>query len=112
MPRNDAAAPGQLCPGSRIHAIDIIQPPGIVIPPIVDRDTPQTMVPAVLAANSSPETPRNACREARSEDMARAPPCNGHSALLVLVVAAPPDAGFVAAHRGSVEPLIHAPEAI
>src|SRR5439155_511699 len=29
MPRNDAAAPGHVCPGIRIHAIDIVQPPGI-----------------------------------------------------------------------------------
>jgi hypothetical protein len=31
MPRNDAAAPGHACPGIRIHAIDIVQPPGIGI---------------------------------------------------------------------------------
>jgi hypothetical protein len=31
MPRNDAAAPGHVSPGIRIHAIDIIQPPGIGI---------------------------------------------------------------------------------
>jgi len=34
MPRTDAAAPGHVCPGIRIHAIDIVQPPGIGIPPI------------------------------------------------------------------------------
>ena len=27
MPRNDAAAPGHVCPGIRIHTIDIVQPP-------------------------------------------------------------------------------------
>jgi len=26
IPRNDAAAPGHVCPGIRIHAIDIVQP--------------------------------------------------------------------------------------
>src|SRR6266576_1183450 len=31
---------------------------------------------------------------------------------LVLVVAAPPDAGFVAPLGGAVEPLVHAPEAV
>src|SRR5713226_7416573 len=34
------------------------------------------------------------------------------SALVVLVVAAPPDAGLVAPLGGAVEPLVHAPEAI
>jgi hypothetical protein len=33
MRRNDAAAPGQVCPGIRIHAIDIVQRPGIGISP-------------------------------------------------------------------------------
>src|SRR5215468_2078081 len=34
------------------------------------------------------------------------------SALVVLVVAAPPDARLVASPGGAVEPLVHAPEAI
>jgi len=71
MPRNDAAAPGHVCPGIRIHAIVIVQPPGIGISPIDDMDAHQTIVPAELAANSSAETPRKACWEARSEDMRR-----------------------------------------
>jgi hypothetical protein len=33
---NEAAAPSQLCPGIRIHAIDMVQPPGIRIPPDID----------------------------------------------------------------------------
>ena len=53
MPRNDAAAPGHVCPGIRIHAIDIVQPPGIGIPPIADMDAHQTIVTAALAAKSS-----------------------------------------------------------
>jgi hypothetical protein len=52
MPRNDAAAPGHVCPGIRIHAIDIAQPPGIGIPPIADMDAHQTIVTAALAAKS------------------------------------------------------------
>ncbi|HEX2462711.1 MAG TPA: hypothetical protein VHJ58_21405 [Vicinamibacterales bacterium] len=44
MPRNDAAAPGHVCPGIRIHAIDIVQPPGIGISPIADMDAHQTIV--------------------------------------------------------------------
>ena len=70
MPRNAAAAPGQVCPGMRIHAIDMVQPPGIGIPPIADIDAHQTIVTAMLAAKSSAETPRKACSEARSEAMA------------------------------------------
>jgi hypothetical protein len=41
-PRNDAAAPGHVCPGIRIHAIDSVQPPGIGILPIADMDAHQT----------------------------------------------------------------------
>src|SRR5260370_29979803 len=71
MPRNAAAAPGHVCPGIGIHAIDIVQPPGIGIPPIADMDAHQRMVTAVLTAKSSAETPRNACWEVRSEAMRR-----------------------------------------
>src|SRR3990172_6320819 len=67
MPRNDAAAPGHVCPGIRIHAIDIVQPPGIGISPIADMDAHQTIVTTALAAKSSAETPK----EARSEAMSR-----------------------------------------
>src|SRR6267378_270891 len=83
MPRNDAAAPGHVCPGIRIHAIDIVQAPGIGISPIADMDAHQTVVIAALAAKSSAETPKKARSEARS-------------ALVILVVATPPDARFVA----------------
>src|SRR5215510_16596245 len=69
MPRNDAAAPGQLCPGIRIHAIDIVQPPGIAIPPIADMDAHQKIVAAALAAQSSAATPKKARSEARLEGM-------------------------------------------
>src|SRR6266498_4001627 len=71
MPRNDAAAPGHVCPGIRIHAIDIVQPPGIGISPIADMDAPQTIVTAALAAKSSAETPKKARWEARLETMRR-----------------------------------------
>jgi hypothetical protein len=59
MPRNDAAAPGHDRPGIRIHAIDIVQPPGIGIAPIADMDEHQTIVTTALAAKSSAETPTN-----------------------------------------------------
>src|SRR4029450_1150854 len=58
MPRNDAAAPGQVCPDIRIHAIDIVQPPGIAISPMADMDPHQKIVPPALAANSSAATAR------------------------------------------------------
>jgi hypothetical protein len=71
MPRNDAAAASHVCPGIRIHAIDIIQPPGIGISPMADMDAHQTIVTAALAAKSSAETPKNACWEDCPEVMRR-----------------------------------------
>src|SRR5437870_8318859 len=71
MPRNDAAAPGHVCPGIRIHVIDIVQPSGIGIPPIADMDAHQAIVTATLAAKSSAETPRKAYSDERSEAMRR-----------------------------------------
>jgi hypothetical protein len=53
-PRNDAAAPGHVCPGIRIHAL--VQLPGIGISAIADMDPHQTIVTAALAAKSSAET--------------------------------------------------------
>src|SRR6266478_4506416 len=119
MPRNDAAAPGHVCPGIRIHAIDIVRPPGIGISPIADMDAHQ-IVTAALAAKSSAETPKKACWEARSEAMRReiSSPAVARrrpglrSALFVLVVAPPPEARFVAPLGCAVEPLVHAPEAV
>src|SRR5882757_6828152 len=74
MPRNDAAAPGHVCSGIRIHAIDIVQPPGIGISPIADIDAHHAIVTAALAAKSSAEVPKNACWEARWEAMGRESP--------------------------------------
>jgi hypothetical protein len=58
MPTNDTAAPGHVCPGIRIHNIDIVQPPGIGISPIADMDAHPTIVTAALAAKSSAKTPK------------------------------------------------------
>src|SRR4029453_12531188 len=66
MPRNDTAAPGHVCPGIRIHAIDIVQPPDIGIPPIADMDPHQTIVTAALAAKSSAETQKKPRWKTRS----------------------------------------------
>src|SRR5258706_16014100 len=71
MPRNDAAAPGHVCPGIRIQAIDIVQPPGIGISPIADMDDHQAIVTAALAKKISAETPKND----RSEATRRAISC-------------------------------------
>jgi hypothetical protein len=49
MKRNDAAAPGHVCPGIRIHTIDIVQAPSMGISPIADMDMHQTIVTAALA---------------------------------------------------------------
>src|ERR1700737_25529 len=80
----------------------------------------ETIVTATLAAKSSAETPKRARWETRSEAMRReisrpaAAPRHPRfrSALVVLVVAAPPDARLVAPLGGAVEPLVHAPEAV
>ena len=68
MPRNDAAAPGHVCPGIRIHAIDIVQPPGIGISPIADMDAHQTILTAALRRPKSP-----AGRLARKPCVVRSP---------------------------------------
>src|ERR1051325_6002691 len=74
MPRNDAAAPAQVCPGIRIHAIDIAQPPGIGMSSIAAMDAHQTIVPTTLAANSSAATPKKTRSEARAEAVAESRP--------------------------------------
>jgi hypothetical protein len=67
MPMNDAAAPGHVCPHIRIHAIDIVQPPGIGISPVADMDVHQTTVTVAQAAKSSAVT----AKKARSPIMRR-----------------------------------------
>jgi hypothetical protein len=59
MPRKEAMVPGHVCPGIRIQVIDIVQPPGIGIPPIADMDAHRTIVIAALTTNSSAEPPQN-----------------------------------------------------
>jgi hypothetical protein len=59
MPRNESAAPIHVCPGARIHAMDIVHPPGIVISSIPDMEPHDSIVTAALAANTSAETPKN-----------------------------------------------------
>src|SRR6188768_1498341 len=72
MPRNDAAAPGQLWPGIRIHVIDIVQPPGIGMPPISDMDEHQPTVSAALVTqvtSTNTDKPGHVRRDASSKAM-------------------------------------------
>jgi hypothetical protein len=59
IPRKDIAIPDHVCPGIRIHAIDIVQLPGIGIPPIADMDVHQAVVTTTPDAKSKAETPQN-----------------------------------------------------
>ena len=70
MPRKVPAAPAQVWPGMRIHAIDMVQPPGISMPGIADMEPHQATVTAALPRNSSAVTPK----KARSDAMAQALP--------------------------------------
>ena len=74
MTRKDAAAFVQVCPGIRIHAIDIVHPPGIAISPIDDMETDKAIVSATLAANITAATAKKTRCEGRSETMWRNSP--------------------------------------
>src|SRR4030095_4651557 len=67
MPRNDTAALSHVCPDIRIHPIDIVQPPGMSIPPIADMEVHQKIVSVALAMKRSAETPKKARLEVRGE---------------------------------------------
>src|SRR5688572_24118554 len=67
MPRKVAAAPGQDWPGIRIHAIDIVHPPGMSIPPIADMDVDHHVVTAALAAKSNADLPKKARADRRPD---------------------------------------------
>src|SRR5215475_6082181 len=71
MPRNDVAAPSHVCSGIRIQAIDIVQPPGIVISPIADIGAHQTTVTAAQTAKSRAETQKKACSERAQHEPSR-----------------------------------------
>src|SRR5215470_7149599 len=74
MPTNEAAAPPHVWSGIRIHAIDIVHPPGIGIPPIADMDEHQAIVTTALAAKSSAETAKNARSDTTRRAMRSFPP--------------------------------------
>src|SRR5512142_1909200 len=91
MTRKDAAAPAHVRPGIRIHAIDIVQPPGMRMPPIADMDPPHTTVTAALAAKSSAEAARKARWDASSETRAvdRGGRSRVSTAILVMAASGP-----------------------
>jgi hypothetical protein len=64
IPTKEAPAAAQVCPGIRIHTMDMVQPPGIDILSIADIDAHQPIVPAALAARTNVETPKKAYWEA------------------------------------------------
>jgi hypothetical protein len=51
---NIPAASGQVCPGIGIHIMDIVHPPGISIPPFIDRQNQR--VARALPAKIAPAT--------------------------------------------------------
>ena len=65
---NEAAAMPQLCPGILIHIIDMVQPPGMAIPPdtLMPGDLDRWIVPVALAMNRREQVARNACSRSSS----------------------------------------------
>jgi hypothetical protein len=67
MRTKEAVAPAHACPGIRIHAIDIVQPPGISIAPAADIVLHQAVVTATQTTNTIPKSKTKVCRDAFSE---------------------------------------------
>jgi hypothetical protein len=63
MPRNDAAAMSQVCPGRGSHIIDSADPPHHAISPSAGMNACQASVAVALAAKSSAATPKKTLRE-------------------------------------------------
>ncbi|MGY6256200.1 hypothetical protein ACXIVK_22305 [Paraburkholderia caledonica] len=57
IPTNLAATPGHVRPHMGIHVIDMAQPPGMGMSPMVDMDPQATTVAAAQTANSNAQTP-------------------------------------------------------
>src|SRR5512146_1853745 len=64
MPMNEAAAADHVCPGIRIHVIDIVEPPGMAMPPGADIGAYRAIVSAALATKSSADTANRAGSDA------------------------------------------------
>jgi hypothetical protein len=63
MPTKDAVAANHDCPGISIHMCDIVQPPGISIPPMADMEAHVAIVIAALATKTIAETLSSIRRE-------------------------------------------------
>jgi hypothetical protein len=74
MQTKDAAALDHVCPGIRIHIIDIVHPPGIGMPCIADMDAHQIIVSAALVTKSEAEMPTKARWEVRWDAMPESRP--------------------------------------
>jgi hypothetical protein len=57
---NETAEPHQVCPGMRIHVMDIDQPPGIDISPIADMEAHHTIDNSAVTTNTKADVPTNA----------------------------------------------------
>jgi hypothetical protein len=67
MRTKETVAPAHVCPGIRIHAIDIVQPPGIGISPVADIALHQTVVTATQTTNTIAKSKMKVRRDAFSE---------------------------------------------
>src|SRR6478752_3506332 len=97
----------------RIHAMDIIQSPGICMAPVDDIDIDQTTVRATQTANSVRVPIRNARSDAACDmSDARLSCIAPLSAFAVLIVTAPPNPLLITALGRTIQPLIHAPQTV
>ncbi len=69
MAMNEAVMPAQLWPGIRIHAMDMVQPPGIPMPGMAAMDLYQRIVTAALITKTSAAAAINTRREFCPEGM-------------------------------------------
>jgi hypothetical protein len=67
MRTKETVARAHVCPGIRIHAIDIVQPPGIGISPLADIALHQAAVTAIQTTNIIAKDKMKLRRDAFSE---------------------------------------------
>lgn len=56
IPTKEAVAPAHVCPGIRIHAIDMVQPPGMGMPGMADMPLHHSTVATVLTKKRDMQT--------------------------------------------------------
>src|SRR5262249_22821163 len=91
----------------RIHVIDSVPAPGMRKSPMPDMERLQPIDAAAPTTNTRAETLENV-----GSDMFAAGGMRDASVVAVLVVTAPPHSFLVATLGSTVEPLVHAPQAI